>query len=76
MEADDLIGSMVKTWEGKAEITIVTGDKDLLQLLRPGVRIAFMKKGYSVYDIYTYDRFIEEYGISPAQYIEKKAFTG
>jgi len=76
MEADDLIGSMVETWDGKAEITIVTGDKDLLQLLRPGVRIAFMKKGYNVYDIYTYERFVEEYGISPKQFIEVKAFTG
>ena len=44
MEADDLIGSFVQAWEGKAEITIVTGDKDMLQLLRPGVRIAFTKK--------------------------------
>ena len=76
MEADDLIGSMVETWDGKAEITIVTGDKDLLQLLRPGVRIAFMKKGYNVYDIYTYERFVEEYGISPKQFIDTKAFTG
>ena len=76
MEADDLIGSMVKTWEGKANLTIVTGDKDLLQLLRPGVQIAFTKKGYSEYDIYTEERFREEYGISPEQYVEKKAFTG
>ena len=76
MEADDLIGSMVETWDGKADITIVTGDKDLLQLLRPGVRIAFMKKGYNVYDIYTYERFVEEYGISPKQFIDMKAFTG
>jgi len=76
MEADDLIGSMVTTWDGKADITIVTGDKDLLQLLRPGVRIAFMKKGYNVYDIYTYERFVEEYGISPQQFIDTKAFTG
>ncbi len=76
MEADDLIGSMVCEWEGKADITIVTGDKDLLQLLRPGVRIAFMKKGFTVYDIYTYERFIEEYGISPAQFVDTKAFTG
>ncbi|MFJ7935692.1 5'-3' exonuclease H3TH domain-containing protein [Sporosarcina sp. NPDC096371] len=76
MEADDLIGSMVATWDGKADITIVTGDKDLLQLLRPGVRIAFMKKGYNVYDIYTYERFVEEYDISPKQFIDVKAFTG
>lgn len=76
MEADDLIGSMVTTWDGKADITIVTGDKDLLQLLRPGVQIAFMKKGYNVYDIYTYERFVEEYGIEPKQFIDIKAFTG
>lgn len=76
MEADDLLGSMVTTWEGKADITIVTGDKDLLQLLRPGVRIALIKKGYSEYTIYTEQRFIEEYGITPMQFIDKKAFTG
>lgn len=76
MEADDLIGSMITHWEGKADITVVSGDKDLLQLLRPGVRIALIKKGYSEYDIYTDDRFVEEYGISPLQFIDKKAFTG
>ena len=76
MEADDLIGSMVAHWEGKADITIVSGDKDLLQLLRPGVNIALIKRGYSEYNIYTEERFIEEYGITPLQYIDKKAFTG
>jgi len=76
MEADDLIGSMVATWEGKANITVVSGDKDLLQLLRPGVQIALTKKGYSEYNIYTEERFIEEYGITPKQFIDKKAFTG
>ncbi len=76
MEADDLIGSMITHWEGKAEITVVSGDRDLLQLLRPGVNIALIKKGYSEYDIYTEARFHEEYGITPLQYIDKKAFTG
>jgi 5'-3' exonuclease len=76
MEADDLIGSMVTNWDGKADITIVSGDRDLLQLLRPGVKVALIKKGYSEYDIYTDERFIEEYGITPLQYIDKKAFTG
>lgn len=76
MEADDLIGSMVATWSDIADITIVTGDKDLLQLLRPGVEIAFIKRGYSEYDIYSESRFKDEYGIEPWQYVEKKAFTG
>ena len=76
MEADDLIGSLVCEWEGKADITIVTGDRDLLQLLRPGVSIAFMKKGYNVYDIYSEERFVEEYEIAPERFVEVKAFTG
>lgn len=76
MEADDLIGSLVCEWEGKADITIVTGDKDLLQLLRPGVKIAFMKKGYNIYDIYDEQRFVEEYEIPPHRFVEIKAFTG
>lgn len=76
MEADDLIGSFICEWEGRADITVVTGDKDLLQLLRPGVRIALMKKGYTVYDIYTEERFVEEYEIEPIRFVDTKAFTG
>lgn len=76
MEADDLIGSLVETWAGKASITVVSGDKDLLQLLRPDVTVAFMQKGYTQYDIYDEKRFVEEYGMTPEQFIEMKAFTG
>ncbi|UZM98833.1 hypothetical protein OL548_31955 [Lysinibacillus sp. MHQ-1] len=45
MEADDLIGSMIAKWQDDADITVISGDKDLLQLLRPSTEIAFMKKG-------------------------------
>lgn len=76
MEADDLIGSMVKKWKDEADITIISGDKDLLQLLNPSTKIAFTKKGYSEYDVYTYDRFKEEYAIEPTQFAEVKAFMG
>ncbi|MGE7545817.1 5'-3' exonuclease [Sporosarcina newyorkensis] len=76
MEADDLIGSMIKTWKNEGKLTIVSGDKDLLQLLGPDVSIAFTKKGYTQYDEYNEARFIEEYGITPAQFIDMKAFTG
>lgn len=76
MEADDLIGSLVKTWREDADITIVSGDKDLLQLLAPSVQIALTKKGHSIYDVYTDTRFIEEYGMTPTQFIDYKAFIG
>ena len=76
MEADDLIGSMIEKWKHDAEITVISGDKDLLQLLNPSTQIAFTKKGYTEYDVYTVDRFKEEYGIEPAQFAHVKAFMG
>ncbi|MEG0383408.1 MAG: 5'-3' exonuclease H3TH domain-containing protein [Solibacillus sp.] len=76
LEADDLIGSMIEKWKDDAEITVVSGDKDLLQLLNPTTTIAFTKKGYSEYDVYTEARFVEEYGIAPKQFAEVKAFMG
>jgi 5'-3' exonuclease len=76
MEADDLIGSMITKWQNEADITVISGDKDLLQLLRPSTEIAFTKKGYTEYDIYTHTRFKEEYSIEPAQFAQVKAFMG
>lgn len=76
MEADDLIGSMIMKWQDEADITVISGDKDLLQLLRPSTEIAFTKKGYTEYDVYTDTRFKEEYGIEPIQFAQVKAFMG
>lgn len=44
MEADDTIGSIVEKWKNDAKITVVSGDKDLLQLLNPSTTIALTKK--------------------------------
>ena len=76
IEADDLIGSMVAKWKDEANITVISGDKDLLQILNPTTRIAFTKKGYTEYDVYTENRFREEYGIAPLQFTDVKAFMG
>lgn len=76
MEADDTIGSMIEKWKEEANITVISGDKDLLQLLNPSTQIAFTKKGYSEYDVYTEERFKEEYVIEPYQFADVKAFMG
>ncbi len=76
LEADDLIGSMIEKWKDDAEITVISGDRDLLQLLNDKTTIAFTKKGYTEYDTYTEQRFREEYGIAPKQFAEVKAFMG
>lgn len=76
MEADDTIGSLVEKWKDEAKITVVSGDKDLLQLLNPNTTIALTKKGYSEYNPYTMERFLEEYAIAPQQFVDVKAFMG
>ncbi|MFF5995952.1 5'-3' exonuclease [Lysinibacillus sp. KU-BSD001] len=76
IEADDLIGSMVKKWQHDAQMTVISGDKDLLQILNPSTTIAFTKKGYTEYDVYTLERFRKEYGIEPEQFAHVKAFMG
>lgn len=76
LEADDLIGSFVKKWHKSSNITIISGDKDLLQLLNPSTTVALTKKGYTHYDLYTEQRFIEEYEIMPHQFADVKALMG
>ena len=76
MEADDTIASITHKWQDDARFTIVSGDKDLLQLLHPSTEIAFTKKGFTIYDMYNEARFLEEYGISPLLFPDVKAFMG
>ncbi|MDQ0352143.1 5'-3' exonuclease [Alkalibacillus filiformis] len=75
-EADDCIGTLALTYQGEADVTILTGDQDILQLLDDGVRVALLKKGYGNYDVYEADRFLEEKGITPKQMIDLKAMMG
>lgn len=76
MEADDTIASITHKWKEDARFTIVSGDKDLLQLLEPSTDIAFTKKGFTIYDVYNEARFVEEYSISPLLFPDVKAFMG
>ncbi|ULG73328.1 5'-3' exonuclease [Macrococcus brunensis] len=75
-EADDVIGTIAKQLEGDYRIKIISGDKDLLQLLDGRIEVWLIKKGFTEYNIYTETRFKEEYGLNPAQLIDVKAFMG
>ncbi|GAA0452116.1 5'-3' exonuclease [Alkalibacillus silvisoli] len=75
-EADDCIGTLAQAYQGEADVTILTGDQDILQLLDDGIRVALLKKGYGNYDVYEADRFLEEKGITPKQMIDLKAMMG
>jgi 5''-3'' exonuclease (including N-terminal domain of PolI) len=72
-EADDVIGTVAQHVDN---LTIVSGDRDLLQLINGTNRIWLTKKGYTEYHYYDYEAFKEQYGITPQQFIDVKALMG
>lgn len=75
-EADDVIGSVVGQAEAQgAKVRIVTGDRDILQLLSDHITVQLPKKGENdvVWDMAL---FRENYGLEPWQLVELKALMG
>lgn len=74
-EADDIIGSAAK---GSADMdtTILTSDRDLLQLIDPTTKVLLMKKGLSEMDLMDEKALREAYDLSPAQIIDFKGLMG
>ncbi|WP_286058399.1 5'-3' exonuclease [Bacillus mojavensis] len=75
-EADDCIGTLAAMFSEEADITIVTGDRDLLQLLTDKVSVALLQKGIGNYKVYTKDVFYEETGVLPKALIDIKGLMG
>lgn len=75
-EADDCIGTLASIYQNEARVTVLTGDKDLLQILNEQVTVALMQKGIGNYKHYTKALFEEEMGISPKALIDMKALMG
>lgn len=75
-EADDCIGSLAEMYHQEHEIIILTGDQDILQLVKPNISVAIMKKGISNYDLFNHDNFLEKVGIQPDQIIDLKGLMG
>lgn len=76
-EADDIIGSLAKYAASNGiEVYIVTGDKDALQLASENINVVITKKGVSEVAKYNEKEFIEEYGVTPTQFIDVKGLMG
>ncbi|PIR73191.1 MAG: DNA polymerase I [Candidatus Moranbacteria bacterium CG10_big_fil_rev_8_21_14_0_10_35_21] len=74
-EADDVIGTMAGQAD-KVETIIVTGDLDLLQLVKPKVKIYALRRGMSDIVIYDEKAVEERYGLKPEQMIDYKGLRG
>ncbi|MCF0260234.1 MAG: DNA polymerase I [Erysipelotrichaceae bacterium] len=74
-EADDIIGSMAAAAQDM-ETTILTGDKDLLQLVDPSTTVLIMKKGIQEMDVMDEKAIEDKYGLKPMQIIDLKGLMG
>ena len=75
-EADDVIGSIAEKFRHEYQIIVQTGDNDLLQLVKPNVDVAIMKKGIGNYELFTESNFLDKKGVRPNQITDLKGFTG
>lgn len=75
-EADDCIGTIAKSVQADADVSILTGDRDLLQLLDRHIDVHLLQKGYGHYRSYSERLFFEKFGISPYQFVDVKALMG
>src|SRR5215204_3750940 len=65
-EADDVIASLVKrAREQKIPVMVVSGDRDVYQLVENGVRVMTTSRGVTDTKIYDRDGVIERYGVPP-----------
>lgn len=75
-EADDVIGTVIERYKDEdVHFRIITGDRDLLQLLNGNVSVALpSRQGPDT--VYDTAMFIEKYGVRPDQLVDLKALMG
>jgi 5'-3' exonuclease len=76
-EAEDAIGTLCASAGSKDRIDIVTGDRDLIQLVRdPAVRVLFTLKGVSELRVLDEAGVLEKYGVPASRYAEFAILRG
>ena len=76
-EADDLIGTIsAQIKEKSTQVIIITGDKDLMQLVNDNVNLYMPIKGMSDMQMIDKDKVKDKLGVWPEQIIDYKALVG
>lgn len=79
LEADDILGTIAKRAEGEGiEVSLVSGDRDLLQLATDHILIRIPKTKRSGTEIENYhtQEVIDKYGLTPPQIVDLKGLMG
>jgi DNA polymerase-1 len=71
-EADDIIGSVAKRFEDEVDVIIITGDKDILQLVDDRIEVydTMKEKRFGVEEVK------ERFGVLPCQVVEVMGLSG
>lgn len=90
-EADDVIGTLafqatshaekrrsktLKNAEGKLEVVIVTGDRDMMQLVGPKVKVYAPVRGMSEAEMFDEKAVEAKLGVKPSQIVDYKGLSG
>lgn len=79
LEADDILGTIARQAEREGiEVTLVSGDRDLLQLATEHIliRIPKTKRGGTEIENYHTQDVVDKYGLTPAQIVDLKGLMG
>ncbi len=76
-EADDVLGTIARQAKPHAvPVHIITGDRDLLQLVDDNTRVELPTRGGKPPEIYDETAVIEKFGVHPDQFVDYKALVG
>jgi len=76
-EADDILGLLSKkSAEQHMSAVLLSGDKDLFQLVSDSCSVLLTRKGVSELDIINEEKLDEQYGLAPDQIVDLKGFMG
>lgn len=78
-EADDIIGTVAKRYQKEGlEVSVVSGDRDLLQLSDEHILIRIPKTSRGQTQVFDYrpENVKEEYQVTPQEFIDVKALMG
>ena len=77
-EADDVLGTLaLNAAEEGSDVLILTGDRDMFQLVSDRVHILYTRGGPNPQTVvFGRDDLQERYGLSPSQFVDMKALVG
>ena len=75
-EADDIIGTLAKSANPEDQVTVISGDKDLIQLADDHITVEITRKGVSELEAYTPEKIKEECDLTPTQIVDLMGMMG